>query len=84
MVNLAWLFVSDGLSISETTGPVFINNLNAKSSSVRILRKFLEMWVFTLKIEEKILVKKKSNSESIFTLKRGLKVKIVRSMDEDF
>jgi len=27
--------------------------------SVGILRKFLEMWAFTLKIEEKILVKKK-------------------------
>jgi len=52
---------------------------------VRILRKFLEMWVFTLKIEEKILVKKKSNSErNYFTIKRGLKVKIVRSTDEDF
>jgi len=42
------------------------------------------MWVFTFKIKEKILVKKKSNSESILTLKRGLKVKIARSTDEDF
>ncbi len=32
------------------------------------------MWVFPLNIKEKILVKKKSNSESILTLKRGLKV----------
>ncbi len=32
------------------------------------------MWVFPLKIKENILVKKKSNSESILTLNRGLKV----------
>jgi len=45
---------------------------------------FVEMWAFTLKIKENILVKKKSNSESILTLKRGFKVKIVRSMEGDF
>jgi len=48
-----------------------------------ILRKFLEMWAFTLKIKENILVEK-SHSESVLTLKRGLTVKIVRSTDEDF
>ena len=52
--------------------------------SDKILRKFLEMWPFTLKIKEKNPSKEKSNSESILTLKRGLKVKIVRSTDEDF
>jgi len=35
------------------SGPVFIKNLNAKSSSDKILRKFLEMWTFTLTIKEK-------------------------------
>jgi len=40
--------------------------------------------VFTLKIKEKNPRKEKSNSKSILTLKRGLTVKIVRSMAEDF
>jgi len=37
-----------------------------------------KMWAFTHKIKEK------SNPESVFTLKRALKVTIVRSTDEDF
>jgi len=41
------------------------------------------MWVFTLKIIEKNSSKEKSNSESILTLKIGLKVKIVRTTDEE-
>jgi len=49
--------------------------------SDKILRKFLEMWMFTL---GKYPSKENSNSESILTLKRGLKVKIVRSTDRDF
>jgi len=44
--------------------------------SDKTVRKLLEMWVFTLQIKKKILVKKKSTPESILTLKRGLKVKI--------
>jgi len=51
--------------------------------SDKILRKFLEMWPFTLKIKDKILVKKKVIQEAI-TRKTSLKVKIVRSMDEEF
>jgi len=51
-------------------------------SSLLIKSKYLEMWAFTLTIKVKILVKKKSNSESILSLKRGLKVKIVRSLVE--
>ncbi len=42
--------------------------------SNKILRQFLEMWVFPLKIKEKILVKKKVIQQSVLTLKRGLKV----------
>jgi len=53
-----------------------------KMSSLLIKSKFLEMWAFTLTIKVKILVKKKSNSESILSLKGGLKVKIVRSLVE--
>jgi len=49
-----------------------------------LVTKFLKMLAFTLKIEEKNSSKEKSNSESILTLKRGLKVKIVKSTDEDF
>jgi len=48
--------------------------------SVKILRKFLEMWAFTQKNPSK----EKGNSESILTLERGLKVKIVWSTDADF
>jgi len=33
--------------------------MQREAHSDKILRKFLEMWAFTLKIEEKILVKKK-------------------------
>jgi len=51
--------------------------------SDKILRKFLEMWPFTLKIKDKILVKKKVIQKAI-TRKTSLKVKIVRSMDEEF
>jgi len=52
--------------------------MQREAHSDKILRKFLEMWAFTLKIKEK------NNSESILTLKRGLNVTIVRSTDEDF
>ncbi len=37
-----------------------MKNRSAKSCSYnKILRKFLEMWVFPLQIKEKILIKKK-------------------------
>ncbi len=46
--------------IHKTSGPVFMKNLSAKvAPSNKILRKFLEMWVFPLKFKEKILVKTK-------------------------
>jgi len=38
--------------------------------SDKILRKFLEMWAFTLKIKGKNHNKEKSNSESILTLNK--------------
>jgi len=47
--------------------------------SDKILRKFLEMWAFIFLKLKKKPSKEKSNSESILTLKRGLKVKIVRN-----
>jgi len=46
----------------------------------KILRKYLEMWTFTLTIKEKNPSKEKSHSEGILTFKRGPKVTIVRSI----
>ncbi len=64
------------LKVSGELGPYSWKILVLRvAPSNKILRKFLEMWVFPLKFKENILVKKKSNSESILTLKRGLKVR---------
>ncbi len=52
--------------------------------SNKILRKFLEMWVFSLKFKEKILVKKKVIQKASYPLKEVLRSEIVRSTDEDF
>ncbi len=52
--------------------------------SNKILRKFLEMWVFPLKFKEKILVKKKVIQKASYPLKEVLRSEIVRSTDEDF
>ncbi len=49
-----------------------------------ILRKFLEMWVFPLKMKEKILVKEKVIQKASLPLKEVLRSKIVRSTNEDF
>ncbi len=66
-------------------GPVFMKILVLRvAPSNKILRKFLEMWVFPLKFKEKILSKEKRNSESLLTLKEVLRSEIVRSTDEDF
>lgn len=45
-----------------------------------LVTKYVEMWVFPLKIKEKILVKKKEIQR---TTKEVLRSKIVRSTDED-
>ncbi len=59
-----------------------MRNLSVAPSNT-ILRKFLEMWVFPLKIKEKIL-KKKAIQKASWPLKEVLRTKIVRSTDEDF
>jgi len=46
--------------MTKQSGPVFIKNLNAKTS-VKILRTFLEMWAFTLTIKEKKSILKHLN-----------------------
>ncbi len=68
-----------------TSGPVFIKILMLRvAPSNKILRKFVEMWVFPLKNKEKIIVKKKFNPKAFQPLKEVLRIKIDGSMNEDF
>ncbi len=69
MVDQYLEMTSTALNISRDLGPYSWKILVQRvAPSKTILWKFLEMWQFPLKIKEK------SNSESILTLKRGLKV----------